>query len=293
MNGPPPTITLAPGKSNLGRYLLNYNHEINAPGNYWVQAEFVGNTAVARPPIRLTFRVDGNLPPWSAAQYQSWLDQLNSTVFEQRLEAARTLASLAPVSLETILLDFANHYDTRIYAPLALYRLNTPRSMEALAGLMKSPDSFTRWDAAHYLAESGDQKWYPLLLDAAQKNPGEGGVYLVAAAQLGGDRMLPVLAAWAKDNEHQPVRANVILAIEATHSRSAIPILLDLLNSRDHKTSDGAQYSLQRLTHRSAFQNRRFRNRKSEARKWQEWWVREGSTATIYKDLCEKPVPLP
>jgi len=298
--GPPPTVTLAAGQSTTGRYLLNYDHEINAPGDYWVEAEFLDNrSAQNNTPIRLSFRVDAGLPHWPAAQYQPWLDQLSSTVFEQRLEGARTLASLAPQSLETVLLGFKDRRsEIRVYAPLALYRLNTPTSMDALADLLKSYDSFTREDAAHYLAESGDQKWYPLLLDAAQKHLGgtlNSSVYLVAAAQLGGEKMLPVLGTWLKDKDHRSVQGDIILGIEATHSRNAIPLLLDLVDTSDHRTSDFAQHNLERLTHRSAFQSRQFRNRKAESRKWHQWWASEGPTAPIYEDLCfgEKPVPLP
>jgi hypothetical protein len=298
--GPSPTITLAAGQSTTGRYLLNYDHEINAPGDYWAEARFIDSRSPEDDvPVRLSFHVDGNLPHWSTAQYQPWLDQLSSTVFEQRLEGARTLASLAPQSLETVLLGFKDRRsEISGYAPLALYRLNTPRSMDALADLLKSYDSFTREFAAHYLAESGDQKWYPLLLDAAQKHLGDtlnGGVYLVAAAQLGGEKMLPVLGTWLKDKDHRSIQGDIILGIEATHSRNAIPLLLDLVDTSNHRTSDFAQHNLERLTHRSAFESRRFRNRKAESRKWHQWWASEGATAPIYEDLCfgEKPVPLP
>jgi hypothetical protein len=296
-----PTTTLAAGKSTTGRYLLNYDHEINAPGDYWVEARFIDSRSPENDvPIKLSFRVDGNLPHWSTAQYQPWLDQLNSTVFEERRFAASVLASLAPPSLETVLLGFAqdHRFGINAYAPLALYRLNTPRSMDALADLLKSGDSFMQSWAVHYLAESCDQKWYPLLLDAAQKHLGDtlnSGVYMVAAAQLGGEKMLPVLGAWLKDKDHRSVQGDIILGIEATYSRNAIPMLLDLVDTSDHRTSDFAQHNLERLTHRSAFESRQFRNRKAESRKWHRWWASEGPTAPIYEDLCfgEKPVPLP
>jgi hypothetical protein len=72
--------------------------------------------------------------------------------------------------------------------------------LEALADLMKAsgPGTFEQLESARYLAETNDQKWYPLLLDAAEKNAviSNDPAY---AAELGGAKMLPELVSLAKN----------------------------------------------------------------------------------------------
>lgn len=126
--------------------------------------------------------------------FQPWVNQLTSIDREKRIEAARTLASVAPPSLEEMLLGFADNPEFRRYAPLAFHRLNTRRSIEAMAHLMEGPVSSEQIEAANYLAETNDQSWYPLLRDAAEKNARISS-YPVYAAELGGEKMLPVLVA--------------------------------------------------------------------------------------------------
>jgi hypothetical protein len=61
-----------------------------------------------------------------------------------------------------------------------------------MADLMKASGWNLRFqlEVAHYLAETDDQKWYPLLLDAAEKIAVMS-EYPAYAAELGGAKMLP------------------------------------------------------------------------------------------------------
>ena len=104
-------------------------------------------------------------------------------------------ASRSP-ALEETLLGFAKNPEFQLYAPLALHRLNSPRSLQAMAELLSSAPYIP--DAARYLAETGDQKWYPVLRDAAVKN-GKIVSEPDYAAELGGVKMLPVLVSLEKD----------------------------------------------------------------------------------------------
>jgi hypothetical protein len=99
----------------------------------------------------LNFRVDENAA--QATVLQPWLDQLRSGYLLERIEAARALASVAPSSLEDTLLTFADDPYLRRFAPLAFHRLNTPRSMAAMADLLKKtqPGTFDHGQAAAYL----------------------------------------------------------------------------------------------------------------------------------------------
>lgn len=293
-NGLRSLAPLLPGHSKIERYLLNFNHEINSPGSYWVEAAHIGvqNRKAQDIHSKLYFRVDGNAAAFPASEFQPWVDQLQSPQQEKRLEAARTLASLAPLSLQATLLGFADNPEFRRYAPLAFHRLNTRRSIRAMADLMKAsaPGTFEHSEAARYLAETNDQRWYPLLLDAAEKNA-QISEYPDYAAELGGDKMLPVLVALAKTPDS---RLQAVMAMGSTGSRQAIPTLVEFLKSPDIGTSDRASYSLGLLTHRTTGQDSENRNQQVEYIKWSDWWQREGATAPIYKDTeCGEMVPLP
>jgi hypothetical protein len=283
---------LLPGGTYIGRFLLNFNHEINVPGEYCVDAK--RNSApnhTGDVHAKLKFRVD--VKAVAPNTFQFWLDQLTSINREKRIEAARTLASVAPPSLEETLLGFADNPEFRRYAPLALHRLNTRRSIEAMARLMEGPVTNEQIEAAQYLAETNDQSWYPLLRDAAEKNARISS-YPAYAAELGGEKMLPVLVALEKSPDTKFTHLNAVMAMGSTGSRAAIPLLLEQLKSPDVDTSDRANDGLQLLTHRTAVQSTQVRNRETEYIEWSRWWEREGATAPIYRDTeCGEMVPLP
>jgi hypothetical protein len=70
------------------------------------------------------------------------------------------------------LLSLADDPELRQWAPLAFHRLNTTRSLAALAKMLDTtkPGTYEHMKAADFLAESRDPKWFPLLLEVAQKN---------------------------------------------------------------------------------------------------------------------------
>jgi hypothetical protein len=284
---------LRPGESYIERFLLNFDHEIGTPGDYWVQAKHsdLGNPTAGDAHAKLNFRVEEDTI--APSELQPWLDSLRSDDRSKRFEAARTLASIAPPSLEETLLGFINNREFRRYAALAFHRLNTPRSMDAMAELMQGPVTNEQMQAGRYLALTGNQRWYPLLRDAAEKNV-RISYYPAYAAELGGDKALPMLIALAKSPDREATGGNAIMAMGSTGSRNAIPVLLDYLNSPDVNISDRATYALQLLTHRTAVRDQFNRNRRTEYAKWSRWWKREGVTARIYKDTeCGKRTPLP
>jgi hypothetical protein len=154
-------IDVMPREKHTERILLNYRHEITA-GSNWVTVSRAPQVlgplrAVKDMPVvstTLTFHVDEGAT-LSKADYQPWVNQLNSPVANQRFEAARVLASVAPRSWEDLLLTFANNREFRTLAPLAFHRLATTRSNTALAALAEDPalsGTFEHWQAAAYLA---------------------------------------------------------------------------------------------------------------------------------------------
>jgi hypothetical protein len=291
-------LHLLSGQTHTLRFLLNFHHEIDAPGDYWVDAKYNGSpitsaethTTVGETHARLAFRVGAE--PITSSEWKPWVEQLQSPESEERQEAAKTLASLAPPSLEEILLGFANSAEFRKYSPMAFHRLNNRRSIEALAQFMEGPATEEQIEAAQYLAETNDQRWYPLLRDAAEKNA-RNSAYPTYAAELGGEKMLPLLVALEKTPDTF-TRLNAVAAMGATRSRAAIPTLLDQLKNPDADINDRASYGLMVLTHRTALQDSPSRNRAAEYIKWSRWWEREGATAPIYGGSeCAELLPLP
>lgn len=290
-DGPPSQpILLSPGESYTERFLLNFDHEINTPGDYWVEAKHSGRT-IGDAHTKISFRVKkSSIAP---SQLQPWIDGLKSGDRSKRFEAARTLASVAPPSLEDTLLGFINDPEFRGYTALAFHRLNTTRSVDAMAELMEGPVTNEQIEAAHYLAMTGNQRWYPLLREAAEKNVRISS-YPAYAAELGGEKALSMLVTLAKSPDRELTGGNAIMAMGSTGSRDAIPVLLNYLISPDINISDRANYALQLLTHRTAVQDQLNRNRQTESAKWSQWWKREGTTARIYKDSeCGGMTPLP
>ena len=291
-NGPIRTTRLSAGQSYTTRFLLNFDHEIDTPGEYSVDAKYYsGSNRADVGHAELEFRIGAASA--AVGHWNSWTDQLQSPLAEQRRDAARTLASVAPPELEETLLGFAQNPEFRQYAPLAIHRLNSNRSAEALAQLVRGPAFNEQLEAVRYLGESGDQRWYPLLREMAEKNA-QISNYPASAAELGGDKIVPLLVVLGKDSESKGIRRNAIIAMGSTGSRTAIPILLDLLQSPDVETSGSATDSLQMLTHRTAISDPRSRDRQDEYNKWSRWWTREGLGARIYRaGECGEMVVLP
>jgi hypothetical protein len=288
-------VPLEPGKSRTERILLNYEHKVDVAGYYEVEAARQLSYApagldyfsAAKSSVdvhgQLHFHVDENATVDSTA-IQSWIEQLRSADLAARREAARTLASLAPTSLEDLLLSFAKNPEFRPWAPLAFYRLNTPRSLEALADLLRNTEAGTyeHVQSADFLAKIGDPKSYPLLLEVAQKHANIAN-YVDDASESGGDQILPTLLTMMRSPDQEFTQPNAISAFGYTGSRSAVPILLDLLRSSDPSTAERALLGLRQLTHLTIAGERWFDDPQSQYPKWALWWTREGVNAHIYK----------
>jgi HEAT repeat protein len=290
----------------LERLLLNFDHKIDVAGEYSVEAVrylshatddvdfFSAVTLKETLEVRskLYFRIDDTIQI-DPNSLQQWVDQLRSPDPMERSEAARTLASLAPKFLEETLLTFADAEVFRQFAPLAFHRLNTKRSIAALAGLLKKtePGMYEHLESAKYLADSNDLQWFPLLLEIAQKNARIAN-YVDDAARLGGDKMLPALMSLSSSPDKEFTRVNAVTAIGYTGARAAVPVLLEYLRSSDKGIAERALYGLRLLTHRT--EDAGSETPGSEYPAWAAWWAREGSSAPIYKSTdCGDFVPLP
>ena len=288
-------VLLLPGKSRTERILLNYDHQIDRPGDYQMgarrrlpyregESSFLSSSSPAAEfAAQLRFRVDSHK---SIYLYQRVLrrlaDQLQSSDPLTVSEAARTMAALGPHSMESTLLRFPENSLSRPYAPLAFHRLNTKRSTLALAQCLRqsrmgSPENL---ESAAYLGDTGDPQWFPLLRELASKEPG--GEYVYPAAQAGGDDAVPFLTILMHRREKLSVEV-AISGFAYTGSRAAIPILLKLLNGANTDSADRALYGLRRLTHMTIGHELLPVRPQSQYPRWAQWWERSGKTARIYK----------
>ena len=287
-------VPLAAGKKYVERLLLNFEHDLNSPGEYSVEVALAFPSASAKLEYyaapkdtlevrdTLRFTVDSNATLESKT-LQPWVEQLRSSDPSKRQEAARTLASIAPPQLEDTLLTFADVAEFQPFAPLAFHRLNTARSMAALASLVKKaqPGSNEHSDSARYLADSGDQQWFPLLQEVAIENA-QNSIYPDYAATLGGEKMLPTLVSLANGPDRRFAAGCAVMAMGFTGSRAAVAILVELLKNPDPDIADRARYGLRLLTHRAVSLDNSD-NPQSSYVEWSRWWVLEGDSAPIYK----------
>lgn len=285
---------LQAGKKYVERLLLNFEHDLTSPGEYSIEvgrafpsaSEKLEYYAAAKDTLEvrdtLRFTVDPNAT-LETKTLQPWVAQLSSHDPSKRHEAALTLASIAPPQLEDTLLAFADVAEFRPFAPLAFHRLNTSRSIAALASLVKKaqPGSSEHMESARYLAEAGDQQWFPLLQDVAVKNA-QISNYPDDAATLGGDKMLPTLVSLTNSADRQFTAVNAVMAMGYTGSRAAVPILIELLKNPDPDMADRARFGLRVLTHRAVSMDNTD-NPRSEYPEWSRWWALEGASAPIYK----------
>lgn len=290
---------LAPSEKYSDHILLNYNHQIKTPGEYDVDASrsLTDGTDFTFPilevKVHLHFRIE-QTGETSSVELQPWVNQLHSKDILKKLEAARVLASLAPASLEDVLLGFADDRDLRQWAPLALSRLHTERALAALEQLVRTgkPGSSEHLQSAEFLAQTRDIKWFPLLAEVAREK-GQIANYVSYAAQAGGEKALPLLLELLQSPDKEFTQLNAAMAIGDTGSLDAVPILLNLLKNPNSDLSERAVYSLRQLTHRTYEGGDGTVSARDQFPAWLQWWNREGSSARIYKaGECGDFVPL-
>ena len=154
---PSGSMTLGPHGTRTEQILLNFQNDsrgelnppVGVPGQYRIEAQRAvepyleeANASGSEGPSydvhqTLTLRVDEGLEV-KPSIFAPFVQQLGSTDDAVRRNAARTLATLAPVSLESLLLTFpdSKDYAIRQEAPLALANLGTERSLAALAEML-------------------------------------------------------------------------------------------------------------------------------------------------------------
>ena len=301
---------VAPGETRRETLLLNYEHDLSKPGEYDIHAVWAasygsktegfpnpagGQQIKVEEHLRIRL-IDANgesLEPL----FQSYIAGLSAQDEEHRIEAARVIGSLAPPFLEDTIVSMLNIPAARSFALLGLKKLNTPHSREVLAGIVQATAdySYEREQIIKYLADMGDKRYFPLLLEIAQKQPpNQARDYVLAAARLGGEDAMPFIKSLLGDSDPFS-HANGVMALSETGSRSAVPILIDTLKNPNSDEGALALTGLRQLTHRSPYLNGQI-YQESPSRlyaSWLRWWMLNGNSAPVYAPhQCAEILPL-
>jgi hypothetical protein len=170
------------GKSRTDQLLLNFNHKVDVAGVYDVEVSrrikyvdanlpyFQSDGRIVEAHGQLHFEIDESMEI-DPKILTDLIVQLHSKDDLQRVEAARTLTAMAPRSQEGVLLSFKDDVWLKQFAPMAMYKLKTERSMAALAELLvhSEPGSYEASESLKYLKMSGDPKWLSIVKEAARQ----------------------------------------------------------------------------------------------------------------------------
>jgi hypothetical protein len=304
------TQIVAPGETRHETILLNFEHDLSKPGDYDVHAVWAANygpktEGFPNPAggqqikveehlrVRLLDANGENLEPL----FQPYIAGLTAQDEEQRIEAARVIGSLAPPFLEDTMVSMLDIPAARSFALQGLKKLNTAHSREVLAGIVQATTgySYEKEQIIKYLADMGDKRYFPLLLDIAQKQPpNQARDYVLAAARLGGEDAIPFIKSLLADSDPFS-RANGLIGLSETGSRSAVPILIEILKNPNPDLGTLALTGLRQLTHRSPFLDGQI-YQQSPSRlysAWLRWWMLYGNSAPVYgPQQCGEILPL-
>ena len=107
-----------------------------------------------------------------------------------------------------------------------------------------------------------------------------------------GQAAVPFLASVARGSD-VGLRIAAIRGLGASGSRSAVPILIDLLRPPGGQMASDARVALSQLTHFSTGGNVSS-TEPDEWSRWHNWWVLHGAIAQIFDtNHCSVPEPLP
>jgi hypothetical protein len=263
---------LKPGSRHIDRILLNESYDLRQAGNYSLHvshelrygpsdgdgimpiSDDTRERFDARLGIILEVSRDGELKP----EFQRYLLELQSDDARQKNEAANVIANLAPTFMERTITHMLDAPNLRYFGVRGLRNLGTPTAHQALLSFVKnSPPtqvSGPHQDAIRYLGEIADLNDLPVLLQVAHENAPNSycrEVAMESAGRAGGADAVPLLVEELKNTSIE-VRQAPVRALYLTGSRSAVPILIELLRLPNEQASGTAEFGLEVLTHRSA-----------------------------------------
>jgi hypothetical protein len=305
--------TLRPGEMYSEHILLNHYFDLRKPGTYDVHAtrqlsyqSVNANLAVPGPQPHAEFEAyfTITIDKYGTIDLQSvfepFVRDLESSDLKRKFEAAEVIADLAPAFLGATLVDMLNSRDLQTFGVRGLRTLATPEAHQALAEFVKNfppTNEFGPYqEAIRALGEIGDASDVDLLLSVAHANAQVGASRILAieaAGEAGGDSAVGPLATELSQSSAD-ARVAAVRALYLTGSRSAIPILIDLLRSPQEKVAEAAAYGLSALTHHDVGNSDAAARPSASYAWWAQWWLKHGATARIFKPTkCGNTMPTP
>jgi hypothetical protein len=297
-------IELKSGAKHTAHIFLNSGFRLDHAGTYEVRARRIV-------PV---YPSGAFAPPWTAprkefsSDFQITLVQGSEddlkVAFQPYVEDASTpeqgdhwlalaaIEEMAPPFLEDLILKLANT-PNRV-SPMALLRLNTPRSKQKLVEWAEqSSNGALQQGAIQALAETRDPSYLPLLIRIAGKSTDGIRDSSIWGAGLFGEDAVPFLKSKLADPD---VYARVAAArgLGLTRSRGAVSILIGALQNPDDEVYRQVTVSLAELTHRSVTKEPWHESPSPDQyRRWHNWWIENERIAQIYgTDNCVQPQPL-
>ncbi|WP_109489314.1 HEAT repeat domain-containing protein [Occallatibacter savannae] len=299
-------LDILPGKSFTDRVLLNARYDVRQPGHYLLMVSYRASYAPGsgKLPVAALLghqvfqkQIEIVLAPSTPEQlkpiFAPYLQDLNSPNLRKQMEAADVISYLAPAFMESTFLRMLRTPGKEAIGVEAARNLGTPSAHRALAEFVKEPP-VTNFPGLHqkairYLGEIGDTGDVPVLLDATHRarDTETRRVAMEALATAGRAVAIPVLENELRDPS-KDTRDLAEDALPFTGSRSAVPVLIQLMQSPDERLRTFAEFGLEELTHLRGAKLDGVHSLPTDAySKWSRWWVKDGQTATIFKeDQC-------
>ena len=161
-----------------------------------------------------------------------------------------------------------------------LKRLGTNRAEQRLAELTGSEyEEYVRQPATTALAELGDTSYCRLMLQLMSLHQGyTSEIAVKGAGLLCGDKAIPQLVSLLLRKPSMFPAYEIAYALGNTGSRSAVPILIELLSNTDTDVRRAARDALYSLTHRQSNGD----DSAADYQNWASWWALQGKTAQIF-----------
>jgi hypothetical protein len=312
------TTEIAPGESATWRYLLEGDFHFTHAGTYRVElTSHPGKVPVepdenAMAPLLLTpvtqtltlvvlSRDDAALlarekqmatemeeeilsqkhtPTTKAEREASWREMQNVR------QVRRGLAVQPTTGMEPIFehwLQLPNDFEGD--AILGLQNLNTEESRAELADIAKTPNkpnSYAQEAATRALAEMGDRKYYPLMVQLlASPDQRVRRAAIVGVGNLGGEVGVAKLAEIAQTGGAME-QGDALTALGDTKSRAAVKVLIDLMTVKNLQHPLDAEWPLFVLTHHRLDRVTYLRTPEQAHEAWQQWWNAGGKNSPVY-----------
>jgi len=214
------------------------------------------------------------------ADYAPLVADLQSPDARQRWLAVSAIMEHPQPFLEPVILKLSQEPQTMSISVTGLKKLGTDRAKQRLADLTSSEfDESIRQPATTALAELGDTTYCELMLQLMKLRQGyTTEIAARGAGLLCGEKAIPQLASLLLRAPRNFPPYEVAYALGNTGSRTAVPILIELLGNSDADVRRAAKEALYTLTHRQSNSDDSGADRED----WVSWWALQGKTAQIF-----------